>query len=93
MGSIKHYIAVDKKITKNKAFEFELGKDTDWDMYDVFQINFQWLWKADHAGPRFRLSIARWHLGVSIYDIRHWDYEKNNYENKGFKNENNSLCR
>ena len=61
MGMIKHYILIDTILTKNKCFNFEIGKDTDWDMYDLFHIEFQWTYKADHAGPRFSISIGKYY--------------------------------
>ena len=69
---IKNYIVIDKLITKYKAFSFEVGKDTDWDKYDIFQVNFQWTWNADHPGPKFSISIAKFYLNINIYDKRHF---------------------
>jgi len=70
----------DKKITKNKAISIELLKDANWDGYHLLNFQFQYLWKADHAGPKIEISIAKFSFFFSIYDIRHWDDEKDCWE-------------
>ncbi len=64
------------KITKNKAFEIQVGW---WDEWSYIDIEFRWNRKCDHAGIRFGIEIFGVHLYIEMHDIRHWDDEKNKW--------------
>jgi hypothetical protein len=69
----KSYFFWHKKISKNKHFEMECITDS-WHMFSVeFKIGF----REDHAGVRIALGVLGFETYLQIYDIRHWDYERN----------------
>lgn len=63
--------------SKNKAYEFEIIKHS----YDFLSIHFSTAVKGvDHAGPRIELALFGYSISFKIYDTRHWDYDKNDWE-------------
>ena len=70
-----------KKIpfTKNKYFELqtEYWKDDKSNIFDfVIRLNK----RCDHAGFYFEISIWKLFFAVTIYDNRHWSWDKNEWE-------------
>lgn len=67
-------------LTTNKSFEwqFEFGGKF---ATDLFEFSLQWTLKGDHAGLGFTFSLYKlfW-IELQIYDVRHWDYEKDCWE-------------
>lgn len=65
------------EVSTNKVIELQL---TSWSMVRKIGINFEWRRKTSHGGVS--LSIDLWNIFfiVDLYDIRHWDYKKNKYE-------------
>lgn len=59
---------------KNKFWEFELIKNGC-----IVEIDFTIKTRCDHAGVTLRLGLFGYSFNASIYDNRHWDYEKNRY--------------
>lgn len=47
---------------------------------DIFNLTTYWSRKSDHAGWTFDLTILGLSLHLNIYDIRHWDYDKDSWE-------------
>ncbi len=77
--TFKKIYYVNKKISENKSFEFQLSylKGT----FDIFRLSILTDHNGhDHAGPAFNIEIGPLYLGINIYDCRHWDYETNNWE-------------
>lgn len=65
-------------VTKNKTLEIQITKYT----YTLFGIYLDLMWFGqDHAGPCFSICILGYEMGVSLQDNRHWNHEKNNWEN------------
>jgi len=65
----------NKYLFFNKAFEIQLMICNTFD--PIFTINFYLTRKTDHAGIGLELCLLGISFTSSIYDIRHWDYEKN----------------
>ena len=79
------------KITKHKAFEFDINshKEKDW-----INIQLKWDRKQDHAGIGFYFEIIGFYfeiigfyfeiigfyINIRFYDVRHWSYVKNEWE-------------
>jgi hypothetical protein len=64
-------------LTKNKTFEYQFDRCHQY-TYFRFDINFKR--KTDHAGLSFEFSVFKlFTILLSIYDNRHWNYEKNCY--------------
>jgi len=51
-------------------------------MFDTgyFKLNINWSRKQDHAGFLFLFEFFDFMLMFQIYDNRHWDYEKNIFQ-------------
>ncbi len=67
------------RISKNKFFEWQL----EFSRFnnDPFELSLRWTSRQDHAGFDFIFSIYKlfW-LNINIHDRRHWDYEKNKWQ-------------
>jgi len=66
------------KITKNKTFEISSGVEEYW---QFFQFNLRANRKTDHAGFLIYFELFGFYFSIEIYDNRHWDWEKNAWEN------------
>ena len=51
------------------------------DTYTLFEFGFKWDRKCDHAGLHITVCIFTVSASVNIYDSRHWDYEKDTWQN------------
>lgn len=69
----------NKQIADTKSFEFEVFKNSTC-LIEV-QLDFR-LKGRDHAGISATIILFGFGFGARIYDHRHWDYEKNTWENK-----------
>lgn len=47
---------------------------------NVIGHSFSWDWKRDHAGLNFDVTLFGVSFAVALYDVRHWDYEKDRWE-------------
>jgi hypothetical protein len=61
------------RITANKSFEIQVGRFRDG---SVFEISLEWTRRQDHAGLGLHMEVWGFHLIATLYDNRHWDYEK-----------------
>ena len=66
------------RIAKHKSFEYQIEFDK-WHDKPV-QCSLTRRTECDHAGVEFIFSVYKlfW-LMFSVYDNRHWDYDKNTY--------------
>ena len=63
----------NKKVSTFKHLEFEVIKDN----YYLFNVNFEWRRNKDHAGIQARINLFCYEISLMYYDIRHWDYASN----------------
>lgn len=64
--------------TKNKAFCFQFSQSPP---YQLFEFSLGTNWRgSDHAGPHLDLTLFGFFLHMNLYDIRHWDYENDCWE-------------
>jgi hypothetical protein len=59
-----------KKITQNKAWEFEIYRSDT-----VVELETRLTIREDHAGVMLGFGLLSWTVRAQIYDTRHWDYE------------------
>ena len=69
------------QITKYKCWESQVIKTNNW-----FRFEFQFTVRQDHAGLGIELGLFGWELHNTIYDSRHWDYDKQCWEVYGESN-------
>lgn len=62
-------------LPKHKAWEFN-GYRTN----HLFNVGFKLNFKGDHAGLQIELGLLGRSLEFSVYDTRHWNYEKDSWE-------------
>ena len=62
----------------NKFWELQI--DTWPGSTTVIEFAIRWTRGCDHAGFEFILGILRFEFRFQIYDARHWDRERNNWE-------------
>lgn len=62
------------RLTKNKAWEFN-GYRTN----SIVDLDFGLSFTGDHAGIRFMLGLFGYSIEFHEYDIRHWNYELNQW--------------
>lgn len=70
------WVKAGSTIWKHKHWEFQFMK-----VSDLFRIAFQWIVNQDHAGVRLELALLGYEFTAIFYDSRHWNYEKNDWEN------------
>jgi hypothetical protein len=64
-------------VTENKTLELQFYRYA----YEVFSCDLDLVWKgSDHAGPNFELNILGWNVRLSLIDNRHWDYNRDTWE-------------
>jgi hypothetical protein len=63
-------VAGGKKITQNKAWEFEIYRSDT-----VIELETRITVREDHAGVVLGLGLLSWTVRAQIYDTRHWNYE------------------
>ena len=61
-------------ISKFKAWELDLYKDSECLLSFVFSFSFR---GQDHAGLRINFGLFKYRFDTQIYDIRQWNYETN----------------
>jgi hypothetical protein len=72
----KNIIEKSYKLSKNKYFQVKFYKDN----FNLFYIELDLNWRnMSHAGPCFHIDILGYSFGISIEDVRHWDYFKNKW--------------
>jgi hypothetical protein len=64
-------------LSKHKAWELEHYYYSG----ILFELEFDFKTKCDHAGFRLSLGLLGYIISVIIYDIRHWDYALNTWSN------------
>ena len=64
-------------ITVNKCFEFQSYWCSGFSSW--FGFNIGWSRKGDHSGAEIKLDILGFYLCTRVYDIRHWNWEKNRF--------------
>jgi hypothetical protein len=65
-------------LPKHKAWEFN-GYRTN----QIINLEFGVTFKGDHAGLKTMVGLFGFNLELSIYDTRHWNYEKNRFYEPG----------
>lgn len=63
-----------KTLIKHKFWEFQIMQTSD-----IVSACLDITHRQDHAGIRISLGLAGYNIDASIYDDRHWDYEKNQW--------------
>jgi len=66
-----------EQLSKHKFLEVQLDRFEEW---SYFKFNFELTRKQDHAGLHFHLELFGFSVIVAIYDHRHWNYDKNEWE-------------
>lgn len=66
---------VDRMLTKYKAFELDFG------IYSTvgprpLDVRIQWTRQCDHAGATVHMQLLWVSFTISLYDIRHWNYDE-----------------
>ena len=61
---------------KNKSWEVQIIKNDN-----ILRIEFEFSTRQDHAGINLGLGLFGYEIHGMIYDHRHWNYEKNCWEN------------
>ena len=60
---------------KHKAWEIEIYRSDT-----VVEFESKFTLREDHAGLSIGLGLFSWTLRAQIYDSRHWNYEKKEWE-------------
>ena len=64
------------RITEHKFWEIQFMKTAD-----LICFEFHYSINQDHAGFSLELALAGYSGSFAFYDNRHWDYEKNDWQN------------
>ena len=63
------------KVKENKYWEFEVYRSDV-----IFSFDLQYSVNRDHAGLNVGFGFLSFEMNFQIYDSRHWDYEKNQWQ-------------
>lgn len=67
------------KLTKYKVFDSQFIWDKNY--ADWFSFELRTRTHQDHPGIYFTIELfRRLYFNLSIYDVRHWDYEHDEFE-------------
>jgi hypothetical protein len=66
------------KLIRHKHFEIECQFNKDFWHWFNFHVSLSR--KIDHAGFELRIEIIGLWIQISLYDNRHWDYDRNCWE-------------
>ena len=72
----KSFGSVDRLVTKHTAVELEHYFHSG----TLFELLFSYSTRGDHAGLNISFCLLGYAVGFITYDIRHWDYENNCWE-------------
>lgn len=64
-----------KKLTKNKAWEAQAYRSNT-----LIEAGLEFTHRQDHAGLRVEFGIFSFSFTFNIYDTRHWNYSKKQWE-------------
>lgn len=74
-NKFKHLFARSNKLSKHKAWEFELYQcDT------LLELEFRASIRQDHAGVTLGIGLFSYVARFQLYDTRHWNYDKQQWE-------------
>ena len=73
----KNLGCISGRLTKHKAWELE---HTYYSTI-IIDVDVNWQVRDSHAGFTLALGILGYGVIFRIYDIRHWNYETNTWEN------------
>lgn len=65
----------DKKLTEYKAIEASVYQSNA-----IITLSLGYTVRQDHAGLRIVVGLFGYECQLNIYDTRHWDYEKQQWE-------------
>jgi len=66
---------VGKTTWKNKYWEIQIIKNDN-----LLRVEFEYSIQQDHAGVNLELGLVGYEIHFTVYDNRHWNYEKNCWE-------------
>jgi hypothetical protein len=61
-------------LPRHKAWEFNAYRT-----HYIIDASVRYTYKGDHAGLQLTAGLFGYSLEFSIYDTRHWDYDKNDW--------------
>ena len=67
--------STSKKLTKHKAIEASAYRAAT-----IITLSLDYTIKQDHAGLRVVVGLFGYECEMHFYDIRHWSYEKQQWE-------------
>ena len=70
-----HVFAKSGKITKHKAWEFEVYRSDT-----IVEFETRLSIRQDHAGFQLGFGLFSWTVRFQLYDTRHWNYDKSQWE-------------
>lgn len=75
--------AISKELLENKHWELEVIFDRRTILRTELSLSFR---NRDHAGLEIGFCFLGYDLAFRVYDIRHWNSEKNTWESKENQN-------
>jgi hypothetical protein len=70
-----------KRFSEHKALELSIGQK-GWN-HNYLTIDICWNKEQSHAGFHFLVAIWKLNCEFNLCDVRHWDYEKDEWEEVG----------
>ena len=75
----RNFVEWDRTLTKNKAMEFQVSF---WGSFrELFVVGVDTRWTGqDHAGIKIDMTVFGFGFVLNLYDIRHWNYDTDSWE-------------
>lgn len=74
-NKFEHAVTKSGILTQNKAWEFNIYRTAT-----IFSNRLELTMNRDHAGLRLEIGLLGYEVEFQIYDVRHWNYEKKEWE-------------
>lgn len=76
-GLCKDYFFKTWKLSEHKFAELQISKGGN----TLVGFGFRWDTRCDHAVVSLDIELFRRFLHITVYDHRHWNYDKDRYVN------------
>jgi hypothetical protein len=83
MDMTRHFLCLDKQLTRNKSAEIQLSYFGIDNARALFNFVCRWTVRRHHAGPQMVVGLLGLYFEVNIHDHRHWSDEARAYEEPG----------
>lgn len=68
------------KVWSGKLFQHKFWELQAMRTHDIVMLKFELSTRRDHSGLAAEIGLLSFNVSFTVYDNRHWDYEKNTWQ-------------